>query len=51
MGLFMISLLPAFLLCGGVVALLQIFVKKDTFDYDEANLWENYEGSPEDYRL
>ncbi|MFC0187774.1 hypothetical protein ACFFJY_05705 [Fictibacillus aquaticus] len=51
MGLFIISMLPAFLLCGGVVMLIQSLVEKDTLSYDDVNLWEDHEYSPEDYRL
>ena len=48
---FLITLVPASLLCGGVAMLIQTFVKKDTFQYDQENLWEDTSLTSEDYRI
>jgi hypothetical protein len=48
---FIITLIPAGLLCGGVVLLIQSFVKKDTYHYDQENLWEEYPHTLEDFKL
>jgi hypothetical protein len=51
MTAFLITLLPAGLLCGGVALLIQSLVKKDTFQYDKEHLWEDSPHTHEDYNL
>jgi hypothetical protein len=48
---FLIALLPAGLLCGGVALLIRSFVKKDTYHYDKDHLWEDAQQTSEDYRI
>lgn len=48
---FLITLVPASLLCGGVAMLIHTFVKKDSYHYDQENLWEDTSLTSEDYRL
>ncbi|MET3727392.1 ribosomal silencing factor RsfS [Fictibacillus halophilus] len=48
---FLITLVPASLLCGGVAMLIHTFVKKDSYQYDQENLWEDTSLTSEDYRL
>jgi hypothetical protein len=48
---FLLTLLPAGLLCGGVALLIRSLTRKDTYHYDKEYLWENYELTSEDYRL
>ncbi|MCM3731126.1 hypothetical protein M3196_05535 [Fictibacillus nanhaiensis] len=48
---FLIALLPAGLLCGGVALLIHSFVKKDTYHYDKEHLWEDTPQTSEDYRI
>ncbi|MCM3718040.1 hypothetical protein [Fictibacillus phosphorivorans] len=48
---FLIALLPAGLLCGGVALLIHSFTKKDTYHYDKEHLWEDTPHTSEDYRM
>ncbi|MBH0163549.1 hypothetical protein IHV12_01410 [Fictibacillus sp. 7GRE50] len=48
---FLITLVPASLLCGGVAMLIHTFAKKDSYQYDQENLWEDTSLTSEDYRL
>jgi hypothetical protein len=48
---FLIALLPAGLLCGGVALLIHSIVKKDTYHYDKDHLWEDAPQTSEDYRI
>ncbi|MBY6035085.1 hypothetical protein KUV80_00370 [Fictibacillus nanhaiensis] len=48
---FIVTLLPAGLLCGGVALLIHSFVKKDTYQYDKEHLWEDYPYRSEDYHI
>ncbi|MDR7074132.1 hypothetical protein [Fictibacillus barbaricus] len=48
---FLITLLPAGLLCGGVALLIHSLTKKDTYHYDKENLWTEFEIDTEDYHM
>lgn len=48
---FLIALLPAGILCGGVALLIHSFVKKDTYHYDKEQLWEDFNHTSEDFNI
>jgi hypothetical protein len=48
---FLIAFIPAGILCGGVALLIQTLVKKDTYHYDQDNLWKDFDLKAEDYNI